>query len=825
MLIEPARGDNLVDTSFRIKWTDSDPDSNAAVRLYYDMDNSGADGTLIVAGLSEDMDGSGDEYLWNTSEVPEGVYYVYAVIDDGIREPVAAYSPGVVSIDRSPPFITELKLSPHDAAEGDKFGESVSIDGDYLIVGASGSGQSGAAYTYKREGTAWVEDAKLTPNDGGIGDCFGRFVAIDSDYAFVAAPYHGGGAVYIFRHEAASWNQQTIVSIGSDLGQILDGMKVGGDYMAVRAWSFYPDRVCRIGIFKRNGTAYALQTVLQPTASGIYFGGSMAIDGEYLLAGITQQFYWGRDFVGVYVFKRDGESWVKQGTLTHSDFSIYDDFGASIAICGNDALIGAPGSRPGGYYFSGAVYVFRRAGDAWYQEKKLLPGDLMKDLHLGAGIVVDGDLAIMGLSSEDVQGYALGAVEIYKHMETSWVSQGEIRTRNADKYSDFASSVAVSGDYALIGAPYDTYHGDYSGSAFVYHIIDINISSSSSKILEGGSATLSWNCVNAISVSIDQGIGTVPIQGSLTVSPTETTTYTITATFPWGTYTDSVTVTVVPLTISISSPIDSASILKPEVTVEGTISDVPGFEIGVNVNGVVAMVDGDHFVASHVRLAEGENTITAAAVDTFGHTASASITVNAETSGDYVRITADPESGVSPLESTLKIEASFSFANSTVTYTGPGTVQFVSNPAPSEYRVRITTPGLYEFTGEVTDEESNVYTEAVKVLVIDAQALDAMLREKWSRMKDALIAADVQKALTSFHSGTKSDYDDIFSALGTQLPGIASAMREVEPVYFDEKVAKYRIKREEMVQGKMYDISYYIYFVRDSNGLWQIESF
>src|SRR5512136_864616 len=113
---------------------------------------------------------------------------------------------------------------------------------------------------------------------------------------------------------------------------------------------------------------------------------------------------------------------------------------------------------------------------------------------------------------------------------------------------------------------------------------------------------------------------------------------------------------------------------------------------------------------SHVPLLDGQNTITATAVDTFGHTASASITVYAGTSGDYVRIKADPESGISPLESTLRIEASFSFSNSSITYTGPGTVEFLSNPAPSEYQVRMNTPGLYAFTVQVTDEESHVYT-------------------------------------------------------------------------------------------------------------------
>jgi hypothetical protein len=108
---------------------------------------------------------------------------------------------------------------------------------------------------------------------------------------------------------------------------------------------------------------------------------------------------------------------------------------------------------------------------------------------------------------------------------------------------------------------------------------------------------------------------------------------------------------------------------------------------------------------------------------------------------------------------------------------------------------------------------------------MDQATLDGILRAKWNAMKSALIAGDNQKALGCFHSGTKSNYDEIFSALGTTLPGIASAMGEISPVYHRDRISKYRIRREEVVQGQTYNITYYIYFVKDSNGLWQIESF
>jgi glucodextranase-like protein len=87
------------------------------------------------------------------------------------------------------------------------------------------------------------------------------------------------------------------------------------------------------------------------------------------------------------------------------------------------------------------------------------------------------------------------------------------------------------------------------------------------------------------------------------------------------------------------------------------------------VNGIIALVYGNQFVANHVPLEEGENTITATAADTDGNTVEISITVNAETTGDY--ITADTESGVSPVETTLSIEGSFTFADApSLTYFG-----------------------------------------------------------------------------------------------------------------------------------------------------------
>jgi len=325
------------------------------------------------------------------------------------------------------------------------------------------------------------------------------------------------------------------------------------------------------------------------------------------------------------------------------------------------------------------------------------------------------------------------------------------------------------------------------------------------------SSVLSWTTANAVDP-----------YGSTSISPAENTTYTITAEGPGGEPdVKTVTVSVNPLSISITSPLNGDIINAPQVTVKGTVTNAAGNETGVVVNGVLAMVYGNEFVANHVPLEEGENTITATATDAAGHTLSASIVVNADTTGDHIRITVDEESGVTPFEATLRVEGTFSFTDSDLTYTGPNEVEFLENPNENEYTVRIETPGLYYFTAEV-DHEGTIYTDTIALLVMDQGELDALLRAKWEAMKAALANQDISNALNYFAEDKKELHNEIYTAIYENLPQIVQDMQEIRLIYIWNNVAKYRIRRDELYSGQLYAITYYIYFIVDKDGLWKI---
>jgi len=83
-----------------LQWQDQADSINAAIDLYYDTDNTGADGIQITSGINEDPDGVGDQYQWDTVGINDGIYYPYAQMDAG-SGPITSYAPGAIAIDRA----------------------------------------------------------------------------------------------------------------------------------------------------------------------------------------------------------------------------------------------------------------------------------------------------------------------------------------------------------------------------------------------------------------------------------------------------------------------------------------------------------------------------------------------------------------------------------------------------------------------------------------------------------------------------------------------------------------------------------------------------
>lgn len=229
----------------------------------------------------------------------------------------------------------------------------------------------------------------------------------------------------------------------------------------------------------------------------------------------------------------------------------------------------------------------------------------------------------------------------------------------------------------------------------------VTISAEPQDIFAGESANLTWASANAETAAIDNSIGAVAVNGSIMVSPGQTTTYTITAAGPGGTASAAVTVTVQPakMSLRITSPADGQNIMRPDVMVSGDIVNAPDEEIGISVNGVVAMVYGNRFAANHVPLQAGQNTMTATALAADGKTAGTSITVRAEPAREHILLSANSYSGNSPFLTKMSIEGQADFAGYTLMWSGPGEAY----PGDSCFDNKTRLGGVFDCSGNCVD--------------------------------------------------------------------------------------------------------------------------
>ncbi|UCC55204.1 MAG: FG-GAP repeat protein, partial [Gammaproteobacteria bacterium] len=109
------------------------------------------------------------------------------------------------------------KLLAGDGATGDRFGWTVSVDGDTAVIGASSDDdkgiQSGSAYVFVRTGTTWNQQAKLLASDGAVEDVFGGSVSVDGDTAVIGADGDDddSGSAYVFVRTGTTWHQQAML--------------------------------------------------------------------------------------------------------------------------------------------------------------------------------------------------------------------------------------------------------------------------------------------------------------------------------------------------------------------------------------------------------------------------------------------------------------------------------------------------------------------------------------------------------------------------------------------------------------------------------------
>lgn len=267
------------------------------------------------------------------------------------------------------------KITASDKSSGDYFGTSITVNNGQMAVGAYGEddkGRSaGAVYTYELVQDEWRFDTKILDQEGAANDRFGSSVALDENTLIVGASRDNkAGSIVVFEKKDARWNQ-TLKIFSSD-GKAKDrfgcSLALSGDYLAVGA-DGAEGFMGAVYIFEKNlggsnnwGEIKKIQPMDADTDDR--FGKTIAMSGEYLLAG-SEGHEMGMG--ATYLFRKDKEGknqWGLANKMNAMDGSPRDLFGSSVAMSGEDIFIGAYQSDR-----KGSAYVFRAEDKSIFASK------------------------------------------------------------------------------------------------------------------------------------------------------------------------------------------------------------------------------------------------------------------------------------------------------------------------------------------------------------------------------------------------------------------------------------------------------------------------
>jgi hypothetical protein len=378
------------------------------------------------------------------------------------------------------------KLAASDGTPESVFGNHVAVSGDTAVVGApkmhhSAFRGAGAAYVFTRVGDTWIEQAKLTPSDGVAGDRFGWSVGISGDTIVVSSLWDDvgiqadQGSAYVFTRTAGTWTEQAklTASDGVPLDEFGFSVAVSGDDVIVGAKSLGEE----LGVppqgsayvFTRTGGAWTQQEKLTASEGvvGNGFGFRVGLDGDTAVVGaVTDNGGQG----SAYVFTRTGGEWTQEKELTGSEGSA--EFGFWVALAGDTVVVGDPSDEG-----KGAAYVFTRSAGDWPEQKKLTASDGTGKAanpadgdYFGRSVAVSGDTVVVGAQFDDVgpdNTNAQGSAYVFKRTGGNWEEKAHLFASDGTEGDLFGVSVGISGDTAVVGASFAEV-GAAQGAAYVW---------------------------------------------------------------------------------------------------------------------------------------------------------------------------------------------------------------------------------------------------------------------------------------------------------------------------------------------------------------------
>lgn len=323
-------------------------------------------------------------------------------------------------------WVEEQKLTPSDGVFDQRFGFSVAIDGNVIAIGEEDQDCQGFVYVFRFNGATWNQEVKLSPSTASPCNRFGESIDVDGDLILVGAKQDdaiGGafrtGSAFLFRFNGSQWvEEQKLRSSNPGPDDFFGtGVALQGDLAVVGAPRTQFGSASHFGSvysFRLVGTTWTQEQELVPSDShdNNQFGTSIAIDGNTLVVGTSE--------IGIpgsaYVYEHNGMFFGNEAILSASDGHSGSRFGNRVSLSGNAVVVGASWDSEQGTG-AGAAYLFLRGGaSTWVQTHKLLSTGATNGDHIGESVAVAGSLIVIGSASHNTIGSNSGSTFAYDLM-------------------------------------------------------------------------------------------------------------------------------------------------------------------------------------------------------------------------------------------------------------------------------------------------------------------------------------------------------------------------------------------------------------------------
>ena len=350
------------------------------------------------------------------------------------------------------------------------FGSAVAIDGTTAVVGVPGGiegDQAGVAYVFVMFGDEWSQEAELTL--GGSDDQFGYSVAISGDTLVVGAPLSANfaGAAYVFVRSNGVWSQQAeLLASDAAVNDFFGGsVAIFGSTLVVGAPGHASTGAAYVFAQSNGHWTQKAELTASDGDPGDSFGASVAINGDTAVVGAPRRS--AIDIGAAYVFGRLPSGWSQRAELTPSDPVASEFFGTSVSVLLSTVLVGAPA---GGGHESppGKAFVFVRANGMWSPQAVLVPSDSAAEDEFGISVALLGSTALVG--SPFGGRNHMGEVDVFIQSGTSWPQAGKLLSTPRVHEGELGYSVAISGITLVAGAPDCCPANTNRGAVFVFLI-------------------------------------------------------------------------------------------------------------------------------------------------------------------------------------------------------------------------------------------------------------------------------------------------------------------------------------------------------------------